>query len=236
MDNLNLIRIILFLLGAVLVHSRAAGQVDGNPPKADTLYLYEEEVTYDTLYLFDTLGLSLNTKEGLVETFRQNRGVGKLYREKGGIYLTGPEETYRLDQSDLQNLFSPMEYAAWRKARGNLYASIPLYVVGAGSAAVAGIGLYQFASSFITTAKYRDQMLDSDDLALCLWRSAMGGVFYFAGGMVAATACLIPAVVFTINGNVRTNRLIENYNQSATTSLRLTMSPSPCGLGISLSF
>jgi len=231
----QVIRIVagLFLLSFFGV---ASGQVDGSKSASDTLYLYEEEVVYDTLYLYDTLPQTLLTKEELIAAFRQNRGVGHLYREKGGLYLTGDEETYRLSNADLRELFSPAEYAEWQKSRRALYGSIPLYVVGAGGVAVAGLGLYQFAASFVATAKYRDQLLDSDDLGVQLWRCAMGGTFLFAGGMVAAIACFAPAVVLTVKGKVRANHVIRDFNQSSTTALRLNIAPAPCGVGVSVLF
>ncbi len=101
---------------------------------------------------------------------------------------------------------------------------------------MADLGLYQFAASFVATAKYRDQLLDSDDLGVQLWRCAMGGTFLFAGGMVAAIACFAPAVVLTVKGKVRANHVIRDFNQSTTTALRLNIAPVPCGVGVSVLF
>ena len=99
---------------------------------------------------------------------------------------------------------------------------------------MADLGLYQFAASFVATAKYRDQLLDSDDLGVQLWRCAMGGTFLIAGGMVAAIACFAPAVVLTVKGKVRANHVIRDFNQSTTTALRLNIAPVPCGVGVSV--
>ena len=126
----------------------AISQVDESKPRQDTLYIYEEEVTYDTLYLQGSQLDELLTKEELIEAF-QNRGIGQIYYNKGRFWLTGNEEVYKLDKADLQMLFSPAQYEDYRKSKRNQYISIPLFVAGGGAAAIAGIGLVQFCASFI---------------------------------------------------------------------------------------
>ena len=167
----------------------AISQVDESKPRQDTLYIIEEEITYDTLYLQGSQLDELLTKEELMEAF-QNRGIGQIYYNKGRFWLTGNEEVYKLDKADLQMLFSPAQYEDHRKSKRNQYISIPLFVAGGGAAAIAGIGLVQFCASFIQTAKYHEQLLDSDNLGLNIWRSAMGGVFLVGGGMLVAAGCL----------------------------------------------
>ena len=222
----------LFLLPSVWA------QVDGTVPAQDTLYIIEEEVTYDTLYLYDTLPEpALMSKEELIQAFRSDRGIGRIYYQKGGMYLTGSDGLFRLDRSDLQELFSASEYEEYRKAKRNQYISIPLFVAGSGAAVVAGIGLVQFCASFVQTAKYHEQLLYSDDLGVNIWRSAMGGLFYFGGGLIVATGFFAPAAVLTIKSKVRINRLVENFNApSSATALQLRFGPAPAGVGLTLSF
>ncbi|MBR4911890.1 MAG: hypothetical protein IKZ54_03505 [Bacteroidales bacterium] len=212
----------------------AISQVDESKPRQDTLYIYEEEVTYDTLYLQGSQLDELLTKEELMEAF-QNRGIGQIYYNKGRFWLTGNEEVYKLDKADLQMLFSPAQYDDYRKSKRNQYISIPLFVAGGGAAAIAGIGLVQFCASFIQTAKYHEQLLDSDDLALNIWRSAMGGVFLCGGGMLVAAGCLVPATILTIKSKVHLNNIANDFNTSKT-SLRLSLGTTPQGIGITLLF
>ena len=212
----------------------AISQVDESKPRQDTLYIIEEEITYDTLYLQGSQLDELLTKEELMEAF-QNRGIGQIYYNKGRFWLTGNEEVYKLDKADLQMLFSPAQYEDYRKSKRNQYISIPLFVAGGGAAAIAGIGLVQFCASFIQTAKYHEQLLDSDDLALNIWRSAMGGVFLCGGGMLVAAGCLVPATILTIKSKVHLNNIANDFNTSST-SLRLSLRTTPQGIGITLSF
>ena len=212
----------------------AISQVDESKPRQDTLYIIEEEITYDTLYLQGSQLDELLTKEELMEAF-QNRGIGQIYYNKGRFWLTGNEEVYKLDKADLQMLFSPAQYEDYRKSKRNQYISIPLFVAGGGAAAIAGIGLVQFCASFIQTAKYHEQLLDSDDLGLNIWRSAMGGVFLFGGGMLVAASCLVPATILTIKSKVHLNNIANDFNTSST-SLRLSLGTTPQGIGITLSF
>lgn len=209
-------------------------QVDGTVPSQDTLYIIEEEITYDTLYLQGSQLDELLTKEELMEAF-QNRGIGQIYYNKGHFWLTGNEEVYKLDKADLQTLFSPAQYEDYRKSKRNQYISIPLFVAGGGAAAIAGIGLVQFCASFVQTAKYHEQLLDSDDLGVNIWRSAMGGVFLFGGGMLVAAGCLVPATILTVKSKVHLNNIANDFNTSKT-SLRLSLGTTQQGIGITLSF
>ena len=212
----------------------AISQVDESKPRQDTLYIIEEEITYDTLYLQGSQLDELLTKEELMEAF-QNRGIGQIYYNKGRFWLTGNEEVYKLDKADLQMLFSPAQYDDYRKSKRNQYISIPLFVAGGGAAAIAGIGLVQFCASFIQTAKYHEQLLDSDDLALNIWRSAMGGVFLCGGGMLVAAGCLVPATILTVKSKVHLNNIANDFYTSST-SLRISLGTTPQGVGITLSF
>ena len=127
------------------------------------------------------------------------------------------------------------QYDDYRKSKRNQYISIPLFVAGGGAAAIAGIGLVQFCASFIQTAKYHEQLLDSDDLALNIWRSAMGGVFLCGGGMLVAAGCLVPATILTVKSKVHLNNIANDFNTSST-SLRISLGTTPQGVCITLSF
>lgn len=234
MNLLKITLLICLVAGAAL---SAAAQVDGDRTRQDTLYIYEEEITYDTLYVHDTLpdytGMS---KEELMDVFLQDRGVGQLFYQKGGMYLTGADELYRLDKNDLEGLLSAPEYEKYRKAKRNQYISIPLYVAGGAALATAGIGIYQFCASFVQTAKYKDQLLNSDNLAVILWRSAISGVFLCAGSALVATAFIVPAVMLTVKSKVRINQIVNRFNASPTTAMQLRFGLTPGGAGLTLSF
>lgn len=211
-------------------------QVDGKVTSQDTLYIIEEEVTYDTLYLYDSLPQpALMSKEELIKAFRSDRGIGRLYYQKGGMYLTGTEGLFRLEKADLQELFSASEYEEYRKAKRNQYISIPLYVAGGGAAVMAGIGLVQFCASFVQTAKYHEQILYSEDLGVNIWKSAMGGVFLVGGSIIVAAGCFAPAIILTIKSKIRINNIVNNFN-APSTALQLRLGTTPAGVGLNLSF
>ena len=216
----------------------ASAQVDKEQHRQDTLYIIEEEVSYDTLYLYDDEMMpDLQTKEGLLEAFKQDRGVGKLYYDKGHMYLSGTDALYQLSNADLEELLPTGEYAKYRKAKRNGYISIPLYVAGGAAVAFAGIGLYQFGASFILFAKAHNQFFESDDLAVNIWRSSMCGVFLFGGGLIGATAFFVPAIVLSVKSKVHINQVINNFNAPATpTAMQLRFAPAPGGIGLTLSF
>lgn len=228
-----------FLLALTLFSVCTAGlaQVDETPTTQDTLFIYEEEVVYDTLYLYDSIPqLELMSKEELLEAFQRDRGVGSLYYQRGHMYITSSDgELYRLNDPDLKYLLSASDYADYHKAKRNIYGSIPLYVATGAGAALAGTGLYQFCAGFVSTAKYGDLILDDEQLGRNIWRSSMAGLFFFAGGALATTAFILPAIILTAKGKVGINRITNNFN-APSTSLRLSFGPAPGGAGVTLSF
>lgn len=215
----------------------ADAQVDGEKSRQDTLYIYEEEITYDTLYVSETFsdytGMS---KEDLIEIFLHDRGVGRLYYQKGGMYITGANELYRLNKTDLARLLSATEFEEYRHAKRNQHISIPLFVAGGAAGVIAGIGLYQFCASFVLMANYRDYLLSNDELVLKLWRSQMGSLFLCAGSSIAAVAFIVPAVVLTIKSKTRINHIVNRFNASPTMSMQLRLGYTPTGPGLTLSF
>jgi hypothetical protein len=226
------IKRLTLIISTVFAALSVTAQVDGEVSKPDTIYIFEDEVTYDTLYLQGSETNSLLSKEEVLEAF-QKSGVGELYYKKGHYWITGSEETYKLDKTDLQMLFSPAQYESYRKAKTGQYVSIPLYVLGGGAAAIAGIGLVQFGMSFIEFAKAGTQF--NDELAFLFWQDAMRGVFMVGGGLFVATAFFVPAIILSVKSKVRLNRIAEEFN-TPSTSLRLSFGPTPVGVGVSLSF
>lgn len=228
----------IIVTGALLaVTVTASAQVDDPKTSQDTLYIYEEEVVYDTLYVYDSTSSSIpKSKEELLQALQKDRGVGKLYHQRGAMYINGAGgELFRLNDMELKGLLSASDYAEYRKAKRNTAISIPLFVAGGCAAAFAGIGLYQFCAVFFQTAKLSDQLLESDRLGPDLWRSAMGGFFIFAGSALATTAFIVPAAILTIKSKVRYNNITHNFNEP-TTNLQLGFRAAPCGAAITLSF
>lgn len=236
MHTMNPFRLILALV-LITVCTAAFGQVDETKPSQDTLVIIEEEVTYDTVYLYEgQVEPELMSKEELLEAFRRDRGVGRLYYNHGRMNITGTDgELYKLDNADLQWLLPADDYTTYRKAKRDGYISIPLYVAGGAAVVFAGIGLYQFGGSFIMFAKASNQLLENDNLPVNIWRSAMAGVFIFGGGLLATTAFMAPAIVLSIKSKVRINSVIDNFNAPSTT-LQLRVGPTPGGAGITLNF
>ena len=214
----------------------AWAQVDGDSPSQDTLYIIEEQVTYDTLYLYDSLPQpALMTKEELLDAFRKDRGIGKLYFQRGHMYLTGDGELFQLNDADLESFLSTSDYADWRKSKVNRIVSIPLYVAAGGAAAFAGTGFYQFCAAFVQTAKYGDLILEHDDLGPLIMRSAFAGFFVFLGGVVVTTGFIVPAVVLSVKGRATANRIADGAN-APSSAMQLRVGPTPSGVGLSLSF
>lgn len=222
----------LLIIVCCLAGFKTFAQVDKPKTSSDTLYIYDEEIIYDTLYLQGQQLDELLTKDEWLEAFQQ-RGLGQIYYNKGNYWLTGNDEVYKLDKSDLQMLFTPAQYERYRKAKTGQYISIPLYVMGGGAAAIAGIGLVQFGMSFVEFAKAGTQF--NSDASFKFWETAMRGVFLFGGGLMVATGFFIPAVILSVKGKVQLNRIAEEFN-TPSTSLRLSFGPTPMGVGVSLTF
>jgi len=224
------------VFAGIFAVASAWAQVDGDSPSQDTLYIIEEQVTYDTLYLYDSLPQpALMTKEELLDAFRKDRGIGKLYFQRGHMYLTGDGELFQLNDADLESFLSTSDYADWRKSKVNRIVSIPLYVLAGGGAVCAGLGFYQFCAAFIQTAKYGRQLLDNDALGPLIMRSAFSGFFVFLGSAVVTTAFIVPAVVLSVKGRATANRIADGAN-APSSAMQLRVGPTPSGVGVCLSF
>ncbi len=228
MNKHLLIRTLVFIFGCLFWVSPIWGQVDETNSSSDTLYIYEEEIVYDTLYL-NNKSLS---KEDLLEAFQHN-GLGQLYYNKGHYWLTGNDNVYQLNNNDLQKLFTPAQYESYRKAKREQYISIPFYVLGAGAAATAGYGLVRFCAGFIQSANQTDP--SNSQAYVDIWQSAMVGLFFFGGGLLLTPCFFVPAIILSVKGKVTLNNIADEFN-SPSTSLRLSFGPTPAGVGVSLSF
>lgn len=228
MNNHLIIKILVITLGCLFLFPSVWGQVDETKSSSDTLFIYEEEVVYDTLYLQSK---SL-TKEELLEAF-QRSGLGELYYNKGHYWLTGNDNVFKLDNNDLLQLFTPAQYESYRKAKREQYISIPFYVLGAGAVATAGYGLVRFCSYFVQSANVNDP--SNSQAYVDIWKSAMVGLFFFGGGLILTPCFMIPAIVLSVKGKVTLNNIAEEFN-TPSTSLRLNFGPTPAGIGVTLSF
>ena len=227
----------MVFVGACAV-SPALAQVDGGIPSQDTLYIIEEEIVYDTLYLYDTLpNPALMSKEELLQAFRQDRGVGRLYYKKGAMYLNGGEEMYKLEKADLQQLLSKPQFDAYCDAKRDQNISISLYALSGGAAVVAVLGFVQFTANFIAFASFRNQMMYSSDISHSIWLCAMGGVLLFGGGSVVSGALYRTAVKYKNKSEENFNNIVNKFNAPPTsTSMELRVGPTPGGVGLTLLF
>ena len=218
--------------------SPVLAQVDGGIPSQDTLYIIEEEIVYDTLYLYDTLpDPALMSKEELLQAFRQDRGIGRLYYKKGALYLNGGEEMYKLEKADLEQLLSTPQFEEYRTAKRDQNICISLYALSGGAAVVAALGFVQFTANFIAFSTFRNQMIYSSDLSHNIWLCAMGGVLLFGGGSVVSGALCRTAVKFRNKSKESFINIVNNFNAPpTTTSMELRVGPTPGGVGLTLLF
>lgn len=212
----------------------AFSQVEGGQPSQDTLYIIEEEIVYDTLYLYDSLPEpALMSKEELLQALRQNRDVGSLYYKKGALYLTGDEEIYKLSKADLRQLLSSPEFERYCKAKRDLGSSITLYTLSGCSMAVAALGAVQFTANFLGFS----QAQSSDYGGQSVWRRSMGGVMLFACGSACATLFWHFADKLRLRSNKNFNGVANDFNAPLnSTSMELRAGPAPGGMGLTLSF
>lgn len=214
--------------------SSAFAQVDGDRPAQDTLYIIEEEVIYDTLYLYDSLPEPAQmSKEELLQALRQNRDVGRLYYKKGTMYLTGDEEMYKLSKADMRQLLSTPEFDRYCKAKRDLGLCITFYTLSGVSGAVAAFGIVQFAASFwgiplIRVSDYSDQSR--------LYSAMIGGML-FACGSACVSLCWHFADKMRLRSNKNFNGVANDFNAPLnSTSMELRVGPAPGGMGLTLAF
>ncbi len=222
----TLLPIIILTLLIVFGFKIASAQVDQPATQQDTLYLYEEEVIYDTLYLYDSLPQpSLMNKEELIETVRKNHDIGNMYYSKGRLFLSGGNGLYRLENDDVKELFNISDYDDYRKARRNIILGNTFYAIGGGMVALTALGIGHFSYSFHNFGTMDDSGF---------WKDPKYGAIFMAVGGVGTLASLITAVTVSNRGKGKLRVLAGKFN--AATTMRLSFSPTPCGAGLTLSF
>ena len=110
MQQIYIIHILLLLLLTSFVLP-VFGQVD-EPVQSqqDTVYLYEEEVVYDTLYVYDSIASKkMMTKAELLKALCADRGVGTLKYQKHHFYISTEENLIKLEKSDLKEISIPLQ-------------------------------------------------------------------------------------------------------------------------------
>jgi hypothetical protein len=214
--------------------SPALAQVDGEMPSQDTLYIIEEEIVYDTLYLYDTLpDPALMSKEELLQAFKQDRGIGFLYYKKGALYLNGGEELYKLEKADVEQLLSKPQFDAYCNAKRDHNICISLYALSGCGAVVAALGFVQFTANFVAFSNYHN----GSDLSHKIWLSGMGGVLLFGCGSIIYGALYRAAVIYKNKSKEGFDKVVNNFNGTpTTTSMELRVGPTPGGMGLTLSF
>lgn len=223
----------MILVGLCAV-SPAFAQVDGDRPTQDTLYIFEEEVVYDTLYLYDSLPEPTQmSKEELLQALRQNRDVGRLYYKKGTMYLTGDEEMYKLSKADMRQLLSAPEFDRYCKAKRDLGLCVTFYTLSGCSAAVAALGAIQFMTGFLGIS----QSQSSDYFNQGGWLRSMGGVMVFACGSACTTLFWHFGDKMRLRSNKNFNGVANDFNAPLnSTSMELRVGPAPGGMGLTLAF
>ncbi len=201
----------------------------------DTIYLYEEEIVYDTMYMINDISFENLSKDEFIDMISRERGVGSIYRSSGRMYLTGQNQVYQLGKTDLQRILTPAEYEQYNKAMRQQFATIPLYIVGAGGVALFAMGLYQFVGSLSLAVNTFDSPHSEIISSKCMGCAAAGFGFLVAGGLVA-TGCIVPALVMNIKSKSSINRLVANFNNTGNRKIRLSFLPTPCGAGLALQF
>lgn len=225
---------ILMMLGLPLF-----GQVEQPVQEhQDTVYLYEEEVVYDTLYVYDSIApQKMMTKDALIAAFRADRGEGTLKYQKRHFYLSAADSLVKLDNADLKKLFSPSDYADYENARRNSLKSIPMWIFGIGAVGVSAWGLYEMSmnaySAWFTTSP------PSALAELGLKRPTTVGFIIFVAGTGAATVLLRYAKVYTNGSKDTCLRLARRFRSGGNVSYAppsYTVGPTASGFGITFDF
>ncbi len=229
----SIIKIFFTTLCFILFCESVRCQVDKTVQ--DTIYLYEEEIVYDTMYMINDISFESLSKDEFIDMISRERGVGSIYRSSGRMYLTGQNQVYQLGKTDLQRILTPAEFEQYNKAMRQKFATIPLYIVGAGGVALFAMGLYQFVGSLSLAVNTFDSPYSEIIPSKCMGCAAAGFGFLVAGGLVA-TGCIVPALVMNIRSKSSINRIVDNFNNTKSKKIRLSFLPTPCGAGVTLQF
>lgn len=238
MRFINIAPIILFFI-LMMLGLPLFGQVDESlQSQQDTVYLYEEEIVYDTLYVYDSIvPEKMMTKAELLKALCADRGVGTLKYQNHNFYISTEECLIKLDKADLKTLLSPSDYADYRKAKKSQWASTPLWVVGSVASATAILGIYEVASSYYYRFNPSFSLDDMTTKAL----SKMGKVGYvmFLVGLGVSTFTFKPAANMLNRGEDTLNRLARRFKANSTAACAMpvcTVGNTPYGIGLTLEF
>lgn len=234
MRLINIVPIVLFFI-LMMLGLPLFGQVE-QPVQGhqDTVYLYEEEITYDTLYMYDSTRFEqLMTKDALIAAFCADRGEGTLKYQKRHFYLSAADSLVKLDNADLKKLFSPNDYADYEKARKNELKSIPMWIFGIGAVGISAWGLYETSVGLYSS--WFDTNFPSGLAELGLKKPSTIGFIMFVAGTSAAAVLLRYAIVYTNGGEDTCRRLARRFrsggNMSYTPS-KFTVGATSSGFGI----
>lgn len=238
MQNIHTVHIFLLLL-LVSFGIPVFGQVDESvQTTSDTVYLYEEEVVYDTLYVYDSIVPDKPmTRAELLKALCADRGVGTLKYQKHHFYISTEEDLIKLEKPDLKELFSPSDYADYEKARKNQLKSIPLWVFGLSSVGASAWGLYKSSVGFYSEwlgINTPDGMSEDE-----LKKSGEIGFAMFIVGVGAASLMLRYAVVLTNGGEDTCHRLARRFrpgNKLSYTPSKLSFGATSSGVGVTYEF
>lgn len=204
------------------------GQDDKTKTSRDTVYLYEEQIAYDTLYVSNTDSSSIEA-------------LSAIQYKKGQYYTFDENQTiHKLKLSDIKSTLSPWSFSKYKQARAYYYSSIPLLALGGGSLIVAGVGLVQYMSNFVVSFKNSDAMLNNDQFSQTVATSTLYGLIYFGAGMGATALFAGSGIALLVVGNHHLKSIAEDYNSahhlSYLTAMKISFAPTPYGIGMTLHF
>ena len=225
---MNKIYILVWLLLLIYPNVYTFGQVDKPKTAKDTVYLYEEQIDYDTLYttVTDTVALesplAIQCKHGQYYTIDTNQTVKKI------------------QTSELQTMLSPLQYSEYKKARNSYYTSMPLLTLAGGSLIIAGIGLVQYFANFVAAVKNSDAMLDNDRYSQAIAICSLNGLLWVGAGMGATAIFAAPGIILLLKGNHHLKNIADDYNNHHNISYfpdtKLSFGFTHQGIGLSLNF
>lgn len=229
--------LLLFLLTGIALP--VFGQVDqpAQDPQ-DTVYLYEEEIVYDTLYVYDSIAPEkMMTKAELLKALCADRGVGTLKYQRHHFYISTEDSLIKLNGDDLKILLSPGDYADYKKAKQNQWASTPLWVVGSLATATSALGIYELASSYYY--RFHSSGMTNQLSEEALKKMDKIGYAMFAIGLGVSIATFKPAAHIVNRSEDTLNRLARRFKSGTNYSYvapTCKVGSTPYGLGLTLDF
>ncbi|MCR5114221.1 MAG: hypothetical protein K6A95_00890 [Bacteroidales bacterium] len=194
-------------------------------PSQDTVFLYEEEITYDTLYIGQG-----NTDERMIQP--DTSGVYlSSHRARIGVQDETLGKFVPMSNETLQGLLTPTDYNQYRQGRRMVNGSYACYVVGSLSIAVAAVG-FSFFSTGIST---RQPLFGTE-----YQKFQRGNFAMFACGVLVGGICLRAGVVINRRGKFKVRKAASSYNEihhlAYAPPIRLSFSGTPDGIELTLNF